>query len=85
MEQHTPGPWHVHGGWGFMVRAGEHNIAECRQRLRRSELLANAQLIATAPEMLKVLQKFMDFKDSDYVPNGIFDQAAAVIKKAKGE
>jgi hypothetical protein len=43
---------------------------------------ANAKLIAAAPVMLEVLRKFMDFKDSDYVPNGIFERARIAIEKA---
>ena len=47
-----------------------------------AEQLANARLIAAAPELLEVLMKIMDFKDSEYVPNTMFDRAAEAIRKA---
>jgi len=43
---------------------------------------ANARLMAASPEMLEVLQKFMDFKDADYVPNMLFERAKIAIRKA---
>lgn len=54
---HTPGPRHVHGGRGYMVKAGEASIAECRQQLKHSEIAANAKLIVTAPEMFRIIQR----------------------------
>ena len=49
--------------------------------------------LATAPTMIEedaaieLLRKFMEYRDSDYVPNVLFDQARLIIDRAaaKGE
>lgn len=50
-----------------------------------AEITPDARLIAAAPELLEMLQKFMDFRDSDYVPNNIFNRASTIIAKATGQ
>jgi len=94
MENHTPGPWKSFntGDMAFVVADNyETPVIICRVEnyVRQVPLQpddhANVKLLSACPEMLEVLQKFMDFKDSDYVPNGLFDRAATVIKKATGK
>jgi len=41
------------------------------------------RLEAINAQLLEVLSKFMDFKDSDYVPNAMFDRADRLIKQIK--
>jgi len=60
---YTPGPWHVHGGYGCVVKAGEISIAECRQQLAHSEVVANAKLIAAAPTRLNALRRIVRHQD----------------------
>jgi hypothetical protein len=48
-----------------MVKAGEASIAECRQQLKHSEIVANAKLIAAAPDLLKSLKSLCDLHDND--------------------
>jgi hypothetical protein len=80
----TKGPWHVHGGWGCIVRAGQVNVAECRQQFAEPEMLANARLIAAAPELLEVLRRYFaeDWTERHGEMDMMFQQA---IKKATGE
>lgn len=87
---HTPGPWEVRGpsqsGHCRRIFAGDEyvGIVGGSDQLMRT-IRANADLVAAAPEMLEVLRKFMDFKDSEYVPNGLFERARIAIDGAIGE
>ena len=83
MEQFTPGPWRT---TGVNVRAGDALICyatnhHANAETPESEKLANARLIACAPQMLLALERLThpmaDDEDLDY--------ARAVIAKAKGQ
>ncbi len=83
--QYTPGPWGLlagcytpENGYFWMVQVADRATAYAFEE-------TNANLIAAAPELYEVLAKFMDFKDSDYVPNNLFERARSVLKKARGE
>ena len=61
---HTPGPWHVHGGWGMVVMAGDKTIVSCRNpTLECDEADANAKLIALSPDMLSAIQGALRIAD----------------------
>lgn len=45
---------------------------------------AIAALKAKLEEAAKVLRKFMDFADADYVPNTLFDRAKSFLANLKG-
>jgi hypothetical protein len=64
---HTPGPWimrecYHHGEpQGAVVASGAYQVAECRQDgLGQGEILANARLIAVAPELLAVCKAMLE-------------------------
>jgi hypothetical protein len=86
---HTTGPWHVHGGWGMIVKASSGKaVAECwRHDLVKSpdEIVANAKLIALAPEMLAVLRAVAlpPYPDSDVgsLLETLRSQAQALLDK----
>lgn len=69
--QHTPAPWTV-GEYDeneLAVVTTEHTVALLDQayfckRLSPSECIANAQLIAAAPEMLAALEKLLSVIDT---------------------
>jgi hypothetical protein len=80
--QFTPGPWHA---TGLNVRAGDALICYATNHWAddetpESERQANADLIASAPDLLSALERLVhpmsDDEDLDY--------ACEVIKKAKG-
>ena len=81
--QHTPGPWRFAsiigrcGIWspGGLVAATPEWIG------RESEMLANARLIAAAPELLAVCQEIANWPDCCSI-NALARDAAAAISKA---
>lgn len=52
--KHTPGPWHLVNG--TQIRSAKHQIAKVWM-MRGSEGVANARLIAAAPDLLEALQE----------------------------
>ena len=81
----TPGPWHVSNEGCMLIRddAGLSIVAKYVGYTNDEEELANAQLIAAAPELLEALRMIMtgDF----YMPKESADAARAAINKALGE
>ena len=79
MSTHTPGPWHVANG--CQIRGAKDQIAKAWM-MRNGEGLANARLIAAAPELLAALEMVMRrgrIDDNEEAMN----QVAAAITKAK--
>jgi hypothetical protein len=83
MKTHTPGPWRT---TGLNVRAGDALICYATNHWAddetpESERQANADLIASAPDLLSALERLAhpmaDDEDLDY--------AREVIAKAKGQ
>jgi hypothetical protein len=94
MEQHTPGPWWVGPHYKSDVESGEGRITECRP-LQTPRAIANAHLIAAAPELLDALKPFAKQKcygaESGYAracvntPTCPTCAARAAIAKAEGK
>jgi hypothetical protein len=66
MSKHTPGPWHI----GTPPPNGEQTIGNDQGMMvavattgigLKEETMANARLIAAAPEMFRALEKIMPF------------------------
>jgi len=112
MTQHTPGPWKHVGGWAVytsndrpLARAATEfcaDVSEDEEWNRRSgianqEAIANARLIAAAPELLEALRKVVNMRCIKLpVPGGevicsyldytgVMDKALAAIAKAEGK
>jgi hypothetical protein len=95
---HTPAPWKVSddtdGVWvsgsdpnanvicDIVGRAYDHKTGEITIT---GEDIANANLIAAAPELLAALQAFVDYHATDYEDIPEMEQARAAIVKATGE
>jgi hypothetical protein len=94
MSAHTPGPWlvrpaEVTSGWGLCVGNGKHIVAQLKGPAG-AEKVANASLIAAAPEMLEALLDLVALLpdpelDVDAVQREYVLAARAVIAKATGE
>ena len=88
---HTRGPWYVQGNNPprIYARAGMDIIAQCdsAKEMTRAEEMANARLIATAPELLAACKRILAAIEWEYTGGRMEkdEQAAmlrAVINKA---
>lgn len=89
MTQHTKGPWYIKGTNPPYIYANDamEIICQCDsiKEMTKDQEMANARLIAAAPELLEALEKALDFEDADYMPNNWFNIARTAIDKAKGK
>lgn len=69
MSGHSQGPWAVNGkvGAGFWIVGGDEQIAVAYGPEVTKCGVANARLIAAAPDMLAALQKVREF-DAKHAP-----------------
>lgn len=80
---HTPGPWHVGAGLQVCDTSG-HLVARCSATRGKFELEEpNAYLIATAPELLEMLEKIHE-AEFGFGCWPTSDEIVAMIAKAKG-
>ena len=86
MSKHTPGPWEVlddRSMTSVVVEYGE--ICDIVQDGRpASENLANARLIAAAPEMLEALERIRD-ESGPFNLGEMRKLVESTIQKARGE
>lgn len=84
--KHTPGPWETADEFGpsatgrLVQKTGGNLICACTGYFGRDETLANARLIAAAPDLFAALKAVA----SDECVHGAFDMARAAIAKAEG-
>jgi hypothetical protein len=78
---HTPGPWKHDPTWGI-IKHGKTEICALH-----SGNLANANLIASAPDLLDALDWALRQIEDDLDPDhqAAFDAALSTLRKAKGE
>jgi hypothetical protein len=78
---HTPGPWKHDPTWGI-IKHGKSEICALH-----SGNLANANLIAAAPDLLDALDWALRQIEDDLCPDhqAAFDAALSTLRKAKGE
>lgn len=90
--KHTPGPWHneKHRS-GYSITADiDQYIADAHEWTGGSKdcatSMANAHLIAAAPEMFDALENIIQADSArGCMTQGDFDKVLQAIKKAKGE
>lgn len=94
MSKHTPGPWFIFGnghcvGGPAIAPLGESQtagIAMCSMSKRHTdECVANAKLIAAAPELLRVLREALDFIQLNHDDTGIETEINSAIRMAEGK
>ena len=82
MSKHTQGLWHVANG--CQIRSEKHQIARAWM-MRNGEGMANARLIAAAPDLLEALEHLLEYAESVFEHTPICVKVAqSVIAKAKG-
>jgi hypothetical protein len=82
---HTPGPWHADI---YCVWAGGIYVAGTKTGLPVEQQIANARLIAAAPELLEALEAYTKMYDEVQPAGGwqgVYEDGLAAIAKAKGE
>ncbi len=93
---YTPGPWtwrEPNGrGNGFLIERVDYCPrlpgAWLGSKTSNPEQLANARLIAAAPELLEALEELMAMRNKCFIPNENDwwdEKARAAIAKARGE
>lgn len=86
--KHTPAPWTVNPKAKRNVRHGNLTIANCsssQDGSREEEEIANAKLIAAAPELLealKIVRNYFGENDKTLAEHKMFAIADNAIKKA---
>ncbi len=85
---HTPGPWVTRPGDGCAeIYAGEPRDLVCTVEggTQQSDM-ANATLIAAAPDLLAAMRALGDFihQDEYPLPADLLEQCSAAIAKAEG-
>ncbi len=86
-DKHTPGPWITQGD--TYVTVNSLIIAHCKQsgHITLDETIANAHLIAAAPDLLAALERVIDCHVTGINPlsDAAILSARAAIAKARGE
>jgi hypothetical protein len=91
MGKHTPGPWKFASveASGLPSRiVGEEGVTVASPTWgdhRNHTILANAHLIAAAPDMLEALEYIVGWEPFQWAPETAREMAIAAINKARGE
>ena len=91
MSGPTPGPWHVDvlgAGW-----TDGHGIAYCdnghvawtTRGFGDDVQLANAHLIAAAPDLYEALEAALNDPDAGWLHDAVYNSGMAALAKARGE
>lgn len=89
LAKHTPGPWHQNGSvvWSSGTK-DRGNIATCDLRvgthINIDQNVANARLIAAAPDLLAACKRVRDDLDAGEHPGPFAAILDAAIAKAEG-
>lgn len=90
---HTPGPWYtaetINGDILIIAKDGESGrqisvVRSIVDGLTEQEQLANARLMASAPDLLKALEEVL-YTDCDSYNYYMWERVRAAIAKSKGE
>jgi len=81
--KHTPTPWDTMGSLVIRVEGPTSYMVARASSSEDADHIVKC--VKMHDELVEVLSKFMDFKDSDYVPNNMFKRAEKTLAKARGE
>jgi sugar (pentulose or hexulose) kinase len=89
MSQHTPAPWMIDGdiSTAIDISNGSARIAmiDEQSEIEESELIANAHLIAAAPDLLQALKDLLQATPETYDNRHERIAAQDAIDKAEGQ
>lgn len=85
MSKHTPGPWYIGEYCEIYGRIGSGQVAGISPRNDSSERMANACIIAAAPELLDALKDAVCALECCGKDYPAMTKASAAIAKATGE
>lgn len=80
MNKHTPGPWKIDNGGGTTYIEDATDISICR--VSANNQIANAQLIAAAPDLLEALEKAVNRQG--FTNDELIDARKAIAKANGG-
>lgn len=81
---HTPGPWQFEAPYIHADSLKFLAVVSDRHSQDRPELVANARLIAAAPELLAALGNLLSFCEKAHYDCTVLSEARAAIAKATG-
>ena len=87
VKKHTPGPWQAHHDHGWLVVESDKGNLYVRVELGTAACkhMADALLIAAAPDLLEALQGLLDVTDFHELYGSRTEAARAAIAKATGD
>jgi hypothetical protein len=86
MSTHSKGPWHVRKNQTHIYDNAGHLIVDCEWSDAYNEQYANARLIAAAPDLLDIVQYFVNLIDAGGSPGDhTMSKARAAVAKATGK
>ena len=88
--KHTPGPWKIgtpppNGEQTIGTQSGLMVAVAVTAVNFKQQTIANARLIAAAPDLLDALQSIIEDIDSDFGTDYDYNKARAAIAKATGK
>lgn len=88
-NKHTPGPWQAHHdhGWLVVESQNEDLYIKIEKGSTAKRFMADATLIAAAPNLLEALQALckLALNGESVLFTAEYDRARAAIQKATGE
>lgn len=85
MSKHTPGPWHPYLDSFYVFDSDNHRVADtCANGKSDAECMANAHLIAAAPDLLAALEGLVKQFAHPTLESTLLADARAAIAKAHG-
>lgn len=89
MSKHTPGPWNIEPyGNNRQLVIGVYPNDSLAAEVEGPNRVADAHLIAAAPDLLALLQQHLDWFDGKFLPVdevAFIEATRATIAKARGD
>jgi hypothetical protein len=84
MSKHTPGPWEIDTRHGLAVGPCRIRMSDSPTAASMAAKMADARLIAAAPDLLAACHAIFDHYDETDLMTGDIETLRAAIAKAEG-